>query len=451
MDSDTPISIAVFGLGHVGLTTALGFSDLGWNVIGVESDMAKMKLIQDGQVPFNEYGISDLLAKNLHSGRFSVTADIKEAVCNANILIMCVGTPQDTDGTADISQLESLAREIAQNITSHKIVVQKSTAPVNTAAKLKEILLSNIQNSKGSNDELVDIVVIPEFLREGNALHDFFNPHRIVIGLDNFDLKDMLGCIYKPLLVKMGKNESEILIYTDISSAEISKHTANAFLATKISFVNMIADLCTKVGADVEDVARSIGMDPRIGSDFLKPGIGFGGSCLPKDLAAFIQVGKINSIDFSFLEEVNKINELRISNYINQLINVLGDLKEKTLAVWGLSFKPGTDDIRDSAAIRIVSELIKLKANLRVHDPYAITAFKEFIGVSDRIYYAESPSDATVGVNAILILTDWVQYKEEDFKVIRNYVNDPLIFDGRNLFDPDLLTNEGFQYYGIGR
>ena len=451
MDNDTPISIAVFGLGHVGLTTAVGFSDLGWKVIGVESDMAKMKLIQSGQVPFNENGISDLLAKNLHSGRFCVTTDIKEAVSKSNILFMCVGTPQSADGTADISQLKALACEISKNIIDHKIVIQKSTAPVNTAAKINEILLSNIQKSIVSNHKLVDIVVIPEFLREGNALYDFFNPNRIVIGLDNLDLKEILGRIYRPLLERMGENESDIFVYTDIRSAEISKHTANAFLATKISFVNMIADLCTKVGANVEDVARSIGMDPRIASGFLKPGIGFGGSCLPKDLAAFIQVGKINEIDFSFLEEVNKINELRISNYIKQLIKVLGNLTDKTLAVWGLSFKPGTDDIRDSPAIKIVSELINLKTNLRVHDPYAIDAFKKFIGDSDRIYYAKSPRDATVGVNAILVLTDWIQYKEEDFRAIRNHVGDPLIFDGRNLLDPVLLSNEGFQYYGIGR
>ena len=264
-------------------------------------------------------------------------------------------------------------------------------------------------------------------------------------------IKESIIALYKPLLKKMKKNQSEIFVFTDTRSAEITKHAANAFLATKISFINMVADLCSRVGANVDTVARAIGMDPRIGGDFLQAGIGFGGECLPKDLSAFIQTGKVNGVDFAMLEEVQKINVARINVYVAQLLQYLGSLEGKVLAIWGLAFKPGTNDIRNSQSIKVLQRLVSLKAKLRVHDPYAIEEFKKNWDDFEAVSFADSPMDAAIGSHAILVLTDWHQYKEQDFHKLSEVVENPLILDGRNLLDPAILTACGFKYYGIGR
>ena len=450
MNDKPSLTIAVFGLGHVGLPTALGFSELGLNVIGVESDHIKAQLIRDGHVPFNEAGVAGLLNKHIKSGKFAVITETKIAVEQANILFMCVGTPRGEDGSANISQLEQLAHELRDNISSHKIVIQKSTAPVNTSRKIRDILHGrNNKNDLALDQKTVDVVVIPEFLREGRALDDFFNPRRIVVGLDNLELKPVILELYKPLLEKMNQGE-DIFVFTDPSSAEIAKHASNAFLATKISFINMVADLCAKTGANIETVAKAIGMDPRIGAEFLRAGIGFGGECLPKDLSAFIQTGKNNGLDFSLLESVQKINDDRVNAYLSQVVRQLGDLKEKTLAVWGVAFKPGTDDVRNSQSIAVIQRLVSQKARLRVHDPFALKEFKRASQVSDLITFCESSSEAAYGAHAILILTDWPQYSEENFLKLREIVATPIIFDGRNMLDPGVLKAAGFQYQGIG-
>ncbi|MBH74275.1 MAG: UDP-glucose 6-dehydrogenase [Dehalococcoidia bacterium] len=451
MSEKNPLSIGVFGLGHVGLPTALGFSELGWNVIGVESDPKKAQLIKNEDVPFNEIGVAALLKKHSNSGKFSVTTDTKLAVKQADILFMCVGTPKRADGSADTSQLEQLARELHDSIASYKIVIQKSTAPVNTSRKIKDILVGgkNDGHDVKSNRKIVDVVVIPEFLREGRALEDFFNPKRIVVGLDNPELRPVIIDLYRPLLEKIKQGE-DIFVFTDLSSAEIAKHTANAFLATKISFINMIADLCAKVEANVETVAKVIGMDPRIGTEFLRAGIGFGGECLPKDLSAFIQIGKNNGLDFSLLEAVEKVNNDRVNAYLSQVVRYLGELGGKTLAVWGLAFKPNTDDVRNSQSVAVIQRLVNQKVRLQVHDPYAVEEFKRRNQVSDLITFCESPIEAAHGAHAILILTDWPQYSEEDFSKLCKVMKTPIIFDGRNTLDPSVLHAAGFQYHGIG-
>lgn len=451
MNDKNPLSIGVFGLGHVGLPTALGFAELGWNVIGVESDTKKTQLIRDGDVPFNEIGVAALLNKHSKSGKFSVTTDIKFAVEQSDILFMCVGTPKGEDGSANTSQLEQLARELRDSISSYKIVIQKSTAPVNTARKIKDILLGGNNNDHDikSNRKIVDVVVIPEFLREGRALEDFFNPRRIVVGLDNPELRPVIIDLYRPLLEKINQGE-DIFVFTDLSTAEISKHSANAFLATKISFINIIADLCAKSGANVETVAKVIGMDPRIGAEFLRAGIGFGGECLPKDLSAFIQIGKSNGLDFSLLEAVQKINNDRVNTYLAQVVRYLGELEGKTLAVWGLAFKPNTDDVRNSQSTAVIQRLVSQNIRLQVHDPYAMEEFKRTNQVSDLITFCKSPAEAAYGTHAILILTDWPQYGEEDFSELREVMETPIIFDGRNTLNPSVLDAAGFQYHGIG-
>jgi UDPglucose 6-dehydrogenase len=451
MDNKTTMTLAVFGLGHVGLPTALGFADLGWNVIGVESDKIKAESIANGYVPFNEDGVEFLLRTHLRSKKFSVITDTKVAVEQANILFMCVATPSDENGSANISQLENLAFQLRDSISSYKIIIQKSTAPVNTAEKIRNILLeANLKNEIQSNEKLVDVVVIPEFLREGKAVDDFFNPHRIVIGLDDMNLKETIVELYRPLLKKIKKDESSTLVFMDTRSAEISKHAANAFLATKLSFINMISDLCAKVGANVDSVSRAIGMDPRIGADFLQAGIGYGGECLPKDLSAFIESGKDNGINFSMLEEVKKVNEDRVNVFIAKVLNHLDNLQDKTLAVWGLSFKPFTDDLRNSQSIKILHNLVAQKIKLRVYDPYAMDATKKLFKISDSITFAESPMDAAQSSNAILILTEWPQFSEQDFAKVFSVMKTPLIFDGRNMLNFDVLIANGFKYYGMG-
>ena len=451
MNHKTNMTLAVFGLGHVGLPTALGFADLGWNVIGVDSDRSKVESLTKGHVPFFEDGVDSLLKKHLKSDKFVVTSDSNWAVNQADILFICVATPQYKDGSADISQIENLAYQLRDSIKSYKIVIQKSTTPVNTAEKIRIILSQPKENEEvQSADKLVDVVVIPEFLREGKAIEDFFNPQRIVVGLDDMSLKETIINLYMPLFQKIGKAAQDLMIFTDTRSAEISKNAANSFLATKLSFINMVSDLCLKVGANIDSVSRSIGADPRIGTDFLKAGIGFGGECLPKDLNSFIDSGKTNGVNFSILEEVQKVNDNRVNVYLSQIKDTLPNLKDMSFAVWGLAFKPNTDEIRNSPAINIINKLIEEHAKLRLYDPLAMPEFKNQIKTSELISFASDPIDAAVDSNGVLILTDWPQFKEQDLSKLFQVMKTPIIFDGRNMLDRNFVTESGFQYYGLG-
>ena len=444
--------IAVLGLGHVGLPTALGFAQIGWDVIGTDSDLDKLDLISDGSTPFYEPGVDEMLKKYLKQGNFKVEKNQVKAIQNAECIFVCVGTPQNDDGSADLSQLETVAKTIAENISDYKLIVEKSTTPVTTAASLKRSIQrhSSSRGSQGSIDEF-DVAVNPEFLKEGTAINDFLNPDRVIVGVDNERSADILKEIYFPLF-KSNEIFKEKFMITDVNTAEIIKHASNAFLATKISFINMLADLCEAADANVADVSKGIGMDPRIGHSFLNAGIGFGGYCLPKDIRAFTWIANQHGVDFSLLKEVDNINISRISNFVNKIKKTLWVLKGKKIAVWGLSFKPNTDDTRESPAVEVVKKLLDLDADLKVYDPSVSNILGKDIlhkGFSV-IEHFPSAIEAVTDADALVILTEWKEFKEIDLLELKRKMASPIIFDGRNILDAKLINDMGFEYYGVG-
>ncbi len=431
--------VGVLGLGHVGLPTAVGFSELGWQVIGTDSDRAKVALIADGRCPFYESGLEPLLRKNLIEGRLKVTADVAEAVRESDILFVCVGTPQKPDGSPDLSQVEAIVRTVAENLNGYKLIVEKSTVPVQTAQWIKRTILRY-----AGNDAQFDVASNPEFLREGTAVRDFFHPDRIIIGVESERAKEWLLELYKPL--------NAPIIVTDVNTAELIKHAANSFLALKISFINMISDLCEAVGANITEVAIGIGLDPRIGHQFLQAGIGYGGYCLPKDLKAFIHIAEEHQVDFSLLKEVERINEARIDKFVRKVQRALWVIKDKTLAIWGLAFKPNTDDIREAPSLKLIPKLLDEGANLRLYDPAAMENVKQFFPEDPpRLAYCRSAIEAATGANAILILTEWDEFKNANWEEVKQVVTLPIIVDGRNCLEPKTVMEAGFEYYGMGR
>lgn len=448
--------IAVLGLGHVGLPTALCFAKIGWDVIGTDSDVGKLDLISNGTTPFFEPGIDDMLKTYLNAGNFKVEKDQSKAIQDSECIFVCVGTPQNSDGSADLSQLETVANTIAENIKGYKLIVEKSTTPVTTAANLKRSIKRHIETRKTMNTDTslryeFDVAVNPEFLKEGTAINDFINPDRIIVGVDNVKSSDMLKAIYAPLF-NNPQNFEEKFMVTDVNTAEIIKHASNAFLATKISFINMLADLCEATDANVSDVSKGIGMDPRIGPSFLNAGIGFGGYCLPKDIRAFTWIAKQHGVDFSLLKNVDMINTARISNFVNKIKKTLWVLKGKTIAVWGLSFKPDTDDIRESPAIEVVKHLLELQANLNIYDPSVSDIFENdnLPNNYKLIEYHSSAMEAVKDADALIILTEWNEFRDIDLVELKEKMSSPIIFDGRNIFDPNSIREIGFEYYGIG-
>lgn len=460
MTERTEIRVAVIGLGHVGLPTALGLADLGWPVAGSDDDAGKAQRIARGDAPFYEPGLEELLRRQLATGRFTVAGDAAAAVQQANIVMVCVGTPQREDGSANLSYIERAGRMIAANLNGYKLIVEKSTTPVQTAERLRQIIAEYDGGAAGSGSDAdaaagrpdFDVAVNPEFLREGSALCDFFNPDRIVVGADRRRAADLLAELYRPLFARLGESGAERLLVTGINAAEIIKHAANAFLATKVSFINMVADLCEAMGADITDVAQGLGLDHRIAPEFLQAGIGFGGYCLPKDIRAFERVARENGVDFGILRAVERANRGRIDRFIEMARGALGDIEGKTVAVWGLSFKPGTDDIRDAPSLAVVERLVEEGARLRLHDPYAMPAFRErFPARTPGVAYAVSPEDAAAGADAIALLTEWPQYEKVDLAGLREQMAAAVIIDGRNMLAPADVRALGFRYYSIGR
>ena len=453
---DKKIRISILGLGHVGLPTALGFAQIGWEVIGTDNDIDKLDLISQGIVPFYEPGISEMLKKYLNSGNFRVEKDQSKAVKDAECIFVCVGTPQNSDGSADLSQLETVANTIAENISEYKLIVEKSTTPVTTASSLKNSIQRYIDSKTKNHGETsfnfeFDVAVNPEFLKEGTAINDFMNPDRVVIGVDNKKSENLLKQIYLPLFESRQIFEEKFMI-TDVNTAEIIKHASNAFLATKISFINMLSDLCEAADANIGDVAKGIGMDPRIGPSFLNAGIGFGGYCLPKDIRAFSWIASQYAVDFNLLKEVDKINTARVPNFIDKIKKVLWVLKGKNIAVWGLSFKPDTDDIRESPAIAVVDELLNLGANIKAYDPSIADIFtKGGLPASfEAIGRHSSAIEAATDADALVILTEWNEFKGIDLLELKEKMTSPIIFDGRNIYDSKLIRGIGFEYHGIG-
>lgn len=466
--------IAVIGLGHVGLPTALGFAEMGWNVVGADDDAQKVARISEGTMPFYEPGAEELLRKHLRSGRFCVAADICEAIQEGNVLFVCVGTPQREDGSADLSQVEAVARTIARHLNGYKLIVEKSTTPVRTAERIKHTI-----RQYRNGDHQVDVAVNPEFMREGSALQDFFNPDRIVLGVEAERARILLLKIFRPLLDRLDStprvdlrpaasphadrrspqsltppppDHGARLVVTNLNTAELIKHAANGFLAMKISFINMMSDLCEAAGADVKEVARGLGLDHRIGPSFLQAGIGYGGYCLPKDLRALIRIGESQGVDVSLLKAVEQINEQRIHHMVEKVRAALWVLKGKTIGILGLAFKPMTDDLREAPSLRIVHRLLGEGANLRLHDPQAMDNLRPLLPEEPgRIVYARSPYAAAEGAHALLLLTEWEQYLLLDLAKLRAQMEVPIFIDGRNLFDPEIMRGHGFEYYGMGR
>jgi UDPglucose 6-dehydrogenase len=455
--------IAVLGLGHVGLPTALGLAELGWETIGADDDRAKIAVLKAGKPPFHEPGLQESLSKHLLSGRFRLTDDVEGAVRSASTLFICVGTPQRESGEADLSQVEAVTRIIARNLNGYKLIVEKSTVPAITAHWIKRTieryasakavvyakngttgLYAYPRRDGATSTRTFDVASNPEFLREGNALADFFHPTRIVCGVESARARNILTEIYGPL-------KCPILV-TNLATAELIKHASNAFLATKISFINMVADLCEAVGADVTKIAKGMGMDPRIGPDFLRPGIGFGGYCLPKDLRAVTYLAEEHGVDFSLLKHVERINQLRIPSFLRKVRRALWVLRGKTLAILGLAFKPGTDDIREAPSIKIIKALLEEGAILRLYDPQAMSNMQSlFPEEGGRITYCSSSYEAAHGAHALLLLTEWEEFRKVDLTRMREVMEVPVFVDGRNLYDPEQLRMAGFDYLSIGR
>ena len=449
-------TITVLGLGHIGLPTALGLAELGRRVIGADDDARKIEMIRAGQPNFYEPGLTELLSKHLQSGRFQPVEDVEAAVRAGSIIFICVGTPQKASGQADLGQVEAVARVVARNLNGYKLIVEKSTVPAITAQWLKRTIVRyNLgklpvaageptagQPSPAPPD--FDVASNPEFLREGKALEDFFHPDRIVCGVESARAREILTNLYSPL--------KQPIVFTDTSTAELIKHAANAFLSTKISFINMVSDLCEKVGADVSAVARGLGLDSRIGPQFLDAGIGYGGYCFPKDLRAFIYLAEEHGVDFSLLQEVERLNQRRVDVFVRKVRQALWTLPGKTLGILGLAFKPGTDDIREAVSFKIVQALLDEGSLLRLYDPQAMPNTQRVFPASmEQLTYCSSAYEAARGAQALLLLTEWEEFRQLDLARVRGLMEVPVLVDGRNLFDPDAARQAGFEYVCMGR
>jgi UDPglucose 6-dehydrogenase len=433
------MKIAVIGTGYVGLVTAAGLAELGHRVIGADKDTDKIARISSGIIPIYEPGLNELLAANLQKGRLSFSADLDAVAQEADVIFVCVGTPPHDDGSADMSQIEEVSRLIADNLNRYKLVVEKSTVPVKTSHWIKRTI-----GLYKKTDTAFDIASNPEFLREGSAVSDFLSPDRIIVGVETDRARDILCSIY-------GRFKDRLVV-TNIDTAELIKHSSNSFLALKISYINLISNICEKTDANVEQVAEGMGLDPRIGSRFLKAGIGYGGSCFPKDIKALVKIGEDLGVDMSLLKEADRINFDRVRLVIEKVRKALWILKDKQIAVLGLAFKPETDDIREAPSISVIRELLHEGARLRLYDPQASDNMKLlFPPEPGRVEYFTSAYSAAEGVNSVLFLTEWEEFAGLDLVKLKEKMANPIVIDGRNIFSPDALQKLGFEYYSIGR
>lgn len=430
------MKVGIIGSGHVGLVTGACFANLGHEVICIDSDPRKINLLKKGKTPIYEPGLSEMIQSNLRQKRLSFGLDIAQAVKRAEVLFVCVGTPPKDNGEADLTAVESVSRQIAHIMTSYRLVVDKSTVPVQTG----EWVQRTMKLARKKRVEF-DVASNPEFLREGSAVKDFLFPDRVVLGVESKRAEKILRELYSPL-------KAPILV-TDIKSAELIKHASNSFLAAKISFINVVSQVCEAVGADVRKVAEGMGLDRRIGASFLNAGIGFGGFCFPKDLSAFIRIGEKLGVDFGLLREVLAINERQKKNFVAKIEKQLWNFKGKTIGVLGLSFKADTDDMRFAPSIDIVNALLKEQTRLKLYDPQAIPLAKEVLPKG--VIYVRNPYEAAKEADALLILTEWPEFREIDFKRVKKAMRNPFIFDGRNLYEKEKMKKLGFLYFGVGR
>lgn len=430
--------IGIIGTGYVGLVTGACFAEFGLFVTCVDKDEKKIKALKKGEIPFYEPGLDELVKRNVKQGRLIFTTKITKAVESSLVIFIAVGTPRRGDGSADMKYVEEVAREIANHMDDYKVIVTKSTVPVGTGEKIREIISRNL---KSRTD--FDIVSNPEFLREGSAIEDFMRPNRVVVGAASPQAVAIMKDLYKPLYLL-----ETPFVLTNIETAELIKYASNSFLATKISFINEIAILCEKVGADVHMVAKGMGLDQRIGSKFLHPGPGYGGSCLPKDTTALLKIAEDYNVHLGIVYAAVSANERQRGHMVERIKESMGELKGKTLAVLGLSFKPNTDDIRDAPSVPIIKTLLKEGAKIRAYDPVSMEEAEKIL---PEIKYCKDPYSTLKGADALIIMTEWNQFRNLELDKIKALLNSPLFFDLRNIYDPQKMREKGFQYYSVGR
>lgn len=437
------MKIAIVGTGYVGLVTGTCFAEMGTDVTCVDIDQKKIENLKNGIIPIYEPGLEEMVESNFKAGRLKFTTDLKTILNDVDIVFSAVGTPPDEDGSADLRYVMDVARTVGQNLNKYIVVVTKSTVPVGTAQKVKAAIREEL-DKRGKTDIEFDVASNPEFLKEGAAIADFMRPDRVVVGTESERAQKLMERLYKPFTLNNYR-----IIYTDIPSAEMIKYAANAMLATRISFMNDIANLCEIVGADVNMVRRGIGSDSRIGSKFLYAGCGYGGSCFPKDVKALINTGKQKGHRLEILEAVENVNERQKNILFDKLMDFYnGDIKGKTIAMWGLSFKPNTDDMREAPSLVLIDKILKAGGKVKAYDPIAVEESKRRIG--DSIYYAKDIYDATVDADAILLVTEWNEFRLPSWDVIKKTVKTPVIFDGRNIYIKSDMEELGFKYAGIG-
>ncbi len=442
------MKISIFGAGYVGLVAAACFAESGNTVIAVDVDEKKIEGLKNGIIPIYEPGLKELILRNQAEGRLSFTTDLVESVEKSLIQFIAVGTPPGEDGSADLQYVLAVGRTIGKNMNGFKIIIDKSTVPVGTADKVRAAVQQELDNRSSSLE--FDVVSNPEFLKEGAAIDDFMKPDRVVIGTDNVRTAEIMKELYDPFMRKQSR-----MIIMDIRSAEMTKYAANAMLATRISFMNQIAGLCERMGADVAAVREGIGSDTRIGYDFLFPGPGYGGSCFPKDVKALIRTAEECNYEFLLLKAVEEVNELQKEVLANKLIESLGTpdqekpLTGKTIACWGLSFKPRTDDMREAPSLTIIERLLSAGATVRAHDPEALQEARKHFG--DRIQYSSNQYEILDNADALTVITDWHEYRNPDFERIKSALKQPLVVDGRNLYKPTRMKESGFRYIPLGR
>jgi UDPglucose 6-dehydrogenase len=431
------MDISIIGSGYVGLVTGACFADVGHNVICVDNDESKIKALQAGRIPIYEPGLEEIVHRNVSAHRLHFSSSIREGVDKSQIIFIAVPTPPQPNGDVDLSFIEKVSREIADVLTDYRVIVDKSTVPVKTGERVAETIKR--YNRHGAK---FDVVSNPEFLREGCAIHDLMHPDRIVIGAQSQHAVDLMKKVYEPFMAPV--------LVTGINSAELIKHAANSFLALKISYINAISAICDASGADVEKVADGIGMDRRIGRQFLNAGIGYGGSCFPKDIAAFIQISEQLGVPFTLLKEVQRVNAVQKERFLKLIRDTLWVLREKKIAVWGLTFKPDTDDVRSSVAIELVDAMLREGAHVTVYDPKGMEKARELKAVADA-KFATSALEAVDGAEALVIATEWDEFANVDLTAVKKRMTTPIVFDGRNLLNPETMGELGFHYHSIGR
>jgi len=431
------MKIAIVGTGYVGLVAGACFAESGNDVMCVDKDESKVRMLRAGKMPIYEPGLEELVRRNRHESRLTFTTQLPKAVRASTIVFIAVGTPQGEDGSADLQHVLNVARDIARTMNGYKVIVDKSTVPVGTSARVREVV-------RRETTHPFSVVSNPEFLKQGAAIDDFLKPDRVVIGAEDPRARDIMQELYEPFT-----RTGAPIMMMDCASAELSKYAANAMLATRISFMNEVANVCEAVGANVDEVRRAIGSDKRIGTSFLFPGVGYGGSCFPKDVKAMIHFSSQKDYDFKILKAVEQVNASQKTRLVARMRAHFGSLKGKTVAVWGLSFKPRTDDMREAPSIPLIKALLAEGVDVQAYDPQATKVAKGIFG--NKVTFAANNYDALRGADCLVIVTEWSEFRRPDFEKMRKLLRSPVIFDGRNLFTPEQMKQSGFTYYSIGR